>query len=218
MLKKLHTKLKRRIKKDKLFWARPFFPLLLFSLVLSCYALENSQNDLAEHVVRLHILANSNEENDQALKLAVRDAVLEEAALWLGETANREEAEALIQSHEQELYTVAAAVIEDWGYDYPVTIALEETWFPTKSYEGFSLPAGNYMALRVLIGEAQGENWWCVVFPPLCLESSGDSSESFSQAGLSEDSLKLIAEDSTTSYSFAFQSLELWEELKHALQ
>ena len=125
-----------------------------------------TQNDLAEKVVRLHVLANSDSEEDQALKLKVRDVVLERATAILEESPDRREAESRLRGELLELERIAAAEIVAEGYDYPVTVELENTEFPTKAYDGFTLPAGEYLALRVIIGEGKGRNWWCVVVPP----------------------------------------------------
>ena len=98
------------------------------------------------------------------------------------------------------------------GYHYPVKVCLEETWFPTRQYENVSLPAGNYQALRVLIGEGAGKNWWCVVFPSLCL--SAVTEESLQTAGLSHQEYALISEESQP-YTIRFKAVEWWEACKH---
>ena len=125
-----------------------------------------TQDQLAEKVVRLHILANSDTEEDQALKLQVRDVVLERATEILKQSADRQDAEARLRGQLLELERLAAEEIRAEGYDYPVTVELTDTAFPTREYDGFTLPAGTYLALRVVIGAGEGHNWWCVVFPP----------------------------------------------------
>jgi stage II sporulation protein R len=103
------------------------------------------------------------------------------------------------------------------GYDYPVRASLEETWFPTKEYGDFSLPAGRYQALRVVIGEGAGQNWWCVVFPPLCLGSVSESTRDIAlRAGMDEQQVALLTGESE-GYVVKFKALELWEQLKAAL-
>ena len=128
----------------------------------------NTQRDLADKVVRLHVLANSDTEEDQALKLLVRDAVLERATEILEQSADRAEAEIRLRESLPELEAIAEETVRANGYDYAVTAELEDTAFPTKEYDGFSLPAGEYLALRILIGEGAGQNWWCVLYPNLC--------------------------------------------------
>ena len=128
-----------------------------------------TQTELADKVVRLHVLANSDSEEDQALKLRVRDAVLARATEILEQSADRKEAEARLRGQLLELERIAAEEISAAGYDYSVTAQLADTAFPTKEYDGFTLPAGDYLALRIVIGKGEGQNWWCVLFPPLCL-------------------------------------------------
>ena len=172
-----------------------------------------TQNDLADKVVRLHVLANSDSEEDQALKLQVRDVVLERATAILEESADRREAESRLRGELLEFERIAAEEIAAQGYDYPVTVELENTEFPTKEYDGFTLPAGEYLALRVIIGEGQGQNWWCVVFPPLCTAASADVPASALAAGFSEEEVSLITEENQ-GYVLKFKAVEWWETLK----
>ena len=172
-----------------------------------------TQDELADKVVRLHVLANSDSEEDQALKLRVRDAVLEQATAILEQSADRREAESRLRGQLLELERIAAKEIAAEGYDYPVTVNLENTDFPTKEYDGFTLPAGEYLALRVIIGEGKGQNWWCVVFPPLCTAASADVPASALAAGFSEEEVRLITEESQ-GYVLKFKAVEWWETLK----
>ena len=173
----------------------------------------NTQDRLADKVVRLHVLANSDSEEDQALKLRVRDVVLERATAILEQSDDRREAESRLRGQLLELERIAAAEITAEGFDYPVTVELENTDFPTKEYDGFTLPAGEYLALRVIIGEGQGQNWWCVVFPPLCTAASADVPASALAAGFSEEEVRLITEENQ-GYALKFKALEWWETLK----
>ena len=172
-----------------------------------------TQQQLADKVVRLHVLANSDSEADQALKLRVRDAVLERTETLLEQSADRREAEGLLRGELLELERIAAEEIAAEGYHYPVTVELENTDFPTKEYDGFTLPAGEYLALRVIIGEGQGQNWWCVVFPPLCTAASADVPASALAAGFSEEEVNLITEENQ-GYVLKFKAVEWWETLK----
>jgi stage II sporulation protein R len=166
-----------------------------------------TQGALSEKVVRLHVLANSDAEEDQALKLEVRDAILSHAEPLLEDTADRNEAEAVLRGQLLELEETASEVIRSAGYSYPVTVELSKTDFPTREYHSFSLPAGEYLALRVLIGEAEGQNWWCVVFPPLCSAVAAD----FGDTCFSEKEIAFITED-TTEYQIKFKIIELLTE------
>lgn len=189
--------------------------LFAFSLtLLSGVWAAGSQSALAEDVVRLHVIAHSDRSEDQALKLQVRDAVLQTAASTLDGAESRAAAEELLARHIPALEAAGAKAVKTAGYDYPVTVTLTDHWFPTKEYTDFSLPAGTYRALRVVIGDGAGENWWCVVFPPLCLGSVTESVETTAaMAGLSEDKIRLIT--GAEGYVIRFKLLEWWQSLFH---
>ena len=192
--------------------------LVGLALFLASGALALQAGDqLSEKVVRLHVLANSDSEEDQALKLQVRDRVLERATELLEQSADRKEAEGLLRGHLLELEEIAAEEIHANGYDYAVDVRLEDTNFPTREYDGFTLPAGNYLALRVIIGEGAGQNWWCVVFPPLCTAASGGVSEAALAAGLTEEQVGLITEDSQ-GYILKSKVVEWWQQLRAAME
>ena len=190
--------------------------LALFVACLVCTALwaEATQVRLASQVIRLHVLANSDSEKDQALKLQVRDRILAETnSLLEGETDPQAAAQTL-NKHLEDLAQTAAQEIAAQGYAYQVEVRLEQTWFPTRQYQGISLPAGDYLALRVLIGAAEGHNWWCVVFPSLCLPAV--SERALEASTLTPGQISLLQEENT-SYVFRFKALELWQSFKHHL-
>jgi stage II sporulation protein R len=175
-----------------------------------------AQTQLAERVVRLHVLANSDGEEDQELKLLVRDRVLARATELLTQAGNRAEAESLLRRELPELEALAARELRANGCDYPVTAELTDTEFPTREYDGFTLPAGEYLALRVVIGEGAGRNWWCVVFPPLCTAASAEVPAAALAAGLTEDQVGLITEEDR-GYVLKFKTVEWWEQLRSQL-
>ncbi len=189
----------------------------LAALLLTGGMALQARDQLADKVVRLHVLANSDSEEDQALKLRVRDKVLERAEGLLARSADRAEAEALLRGDLLELERVAAEEIAAAGYDYPVRVELKETVFPTREYEGFTLPAGTYLALRVIIGEGGGQNWWCVVFPPLCTAAAADVPAAAMAGGLSEEEVSLITEEDR-GYVLKFKAVELWEALRERFE
>lgn len=197
-------------------WEAALF--LAFGLTLTAGVWSSaSASALAGQVLRLHVVANSDTQEDQVLKLQVRDAVLEQADLLLEDVTDRGEAEAVLSQQLQALAEAGAAVVAGAGYDYPVTVSLEDCWFPTKVYDGFSLPAGTYRALRIVIGEGGGQNWWCVVFPPLCLASvTEEVASTAAQAGLSEDQVSLIT-GRDGGYVLKFKLMEWWDSLIQAL-
>lgn len=185
---------------------------LFFTLVWGMFSLQEQQQ-LADKVVRLHVIANSDEEADQELKLKVRDQIIGRATEILEASADRNDAAQRLSAALPELRSAAAEEIAAQGYEYDVTASLEETEFPTKEYDGFTLPAGEYLALRVVIGEGQGHNWWCVVFPPLCTASTSDVAQTAMASGLSEEDVGLITE-ADSGYVLKFKSVELWQSLK----
>ena len=188
----------------------------LFCACLVCTALwaEAAQGRLAGQVIRLHVLANSDSQADQALKLHVRDQVLEETQRLLAPAQDAAEAADLLRANPDGLTQTAQAAVAAWGYGYPVSVRLEETWFPTRQYQGAALPAGDYLALRVLIGAAAGHNWWCVVFPSLCLPAVSETTQP--AAALTQENYALITEEDA-GYTFRFHLVEWWEGLKHWL-
>lgn len=175
-----------------------------------------AEGALADKVLRLHVVANSDSPEDQAVKLRVRDAVLARAEGLLAGVSDRAGAEAVLALHLEELAEAGQAVLVREGRTEGVTAALEDVWFPTRIYEeGFALPAGNYRALRVIIGAGQGRNWWCVVFPPLCLASVTE--EAAAAAGLTDGQIALIT-GRDGGYVLKFKVLEWWESLMHRLE
>ena len=183
---------------------------LIFVVVLLASSVDaiRTQEALSGKVVRLHVLANSDTEADQALKLEVRDAILSYAEPLLDRVSDQKEAEAVLRGQLLELEETAIEVIHSAGYSYPVTVELEKTDFPTREYPSFSLPAGEYLALRVLIGEAAGQNWWCVVFPPLCSAVAVDFPDTLENASFSEEEIAFITEEKI-EYQIKFKIVEL---------
>ena len=177
----------------------------------------NTQGELADRVVRLHVIANSDAEEDQALKLQVRDAVLARTEAILRASADREEAESWLAAALPELERLAEETVAASGFDYGVTAELAETSIPTKDYDGFSLPAGRYLALRLVIGQGTGQNWWCVVFPPLCTAAASEVPETALAAGLTEDQVSLMTGEDD-GYVLKFKVVEWWEELWQKLE
>ena len=162
---------------------------------------------LAEGILRLHVVAASDQEEEQALKLRVRDAVLDYLEPRLENAGDAAEAGARIRADLDGLQRAAEAAAE--GRSARVSLGKES--FPTRNYQGFRLPAGRYESLRVILGEGKGHNWWCVVFPPLCTDAlSGERVTSV----MSREDLALISEDGV---QFRFRLLELWGSLQAAL-
>ena len=188
--------------------------LLVILMALSFLPVHGEQ-EVYDTVVRLHVLANSDSEEDQALKLKVRDGVLEAAAPVLEGCTTQAEAIGALTAHLSDLEDAARAVIEAEGRSDAVTVLLGEEDYPTRTYESCAFPAGTYVSLRVCIGEAAGQNWWCCLFPPLCLSAATAKSENedaFMQVGLSKDQYGIITETGKTKYKVRFKILEVVEE------
>ena len=193
--------------------ARWEWALLIAILVSFAWGtwVDRTQQQLSDKVLRLHVLANSDSEADQALKLKVRDSVLETASAILADCPDRETAEQRLSAALPEIEDAARARIAAEGGEQTVTAELRPTVFPTREYKDFSLPAGEYLALRVVLGEGEGHNWWCVVFPPLCAETTSSLSQTAMAAGLTEEEVALITE--SDGYQLKFKAVELWEKL-----
>ena len=135
------------------------------------------QKGIAEKIIRFHVIANSDTKADQNLKLAVRDAVGIKMSGLLKDAADRSRSEAVIRKNMEDMKQTAEKVIAERGYDYDVDICLTDTDFPVKTYGAYTFPAGNYEALEIVIGAGKGHNWWCVLFPALCLPAAEDTPE-----------------------------------------
>lgn len=188
--------------------------LLAFGLTLTVGVWASaSEGALADQVLRLHVVANSDSEEDQTLKLLARDAVLELASQLLDGVSDRARAEEILSAHLNELAQAGAEALAAQGCTDQVTAEIADQWFPTREYATFSLPAGQYRALRITIGAGAGRNWWCVVFPPLCLGSVTEESVETAAGGvLSEDQVSLIT-GQDGGYVLKFRLIEWWQEL-----
>ena len=175
----------------------------------------HSEAAIYDNVLRLHVLANSDSSEDQALKLEVRDRILEETATLFKNCKSKDEAREAVESNLDKIREIAEQTVREAGYDYDVSVSLGEEEYPTKNYEECCFPAGEYLSLRVMIGEAEGENWWCVLFPPLCLDAAGESREVFAEVGLTDEQYSFITETDNPKYKVRFKLLEVIEGAMH---
>ena len=167
-------------------------------------------------VIRLHVLANSDTEEDQALKLKVRDGIIAEAGTLLEGCDGRDAALSVISNEEtlKKLEDAAGEIIAAEGYSYSVKVTLSEEEYPRRNYESLSFPAGTYTSLRVQIGEAEGQNWWCVLFPQLCLGAATvDNRDAFIEVGFTPEQYKIVTDTDEPEYEVRFKILEVIEEL-----
>ncbi len=190
-------------------WETALLISLYVAMLCGSYA-NREQRELSSKIIRLHVIANSDLAADQRLKLQVRDSVLEKAGPMLSTVSTAAEAKTLLEERLPELEETAAASVAAHGGNCTVRAVLDEETYPTRAYDTFSLPAGKYMSLRIVLGDGKGKNWWCVVYPALCL---GTASEEISEVtGLDEEDIGLITE-SGSGYVFKFKLLELWGRL-----
>ena len=192
--------------------------LLLYFLIYSISYANNSISDLSNSIFRLHVIANSDSQEDQDLKYKVRDNLISYMNNICKNASSKKEAIEISNNHINDFYNIAKETIEENGYNYDVKISIGNYSFPTKVYGDINLPAGYYDALKVDIGKAKGKNWWCVMFPSLCFVdvSNGvvpEESKEVLQSVLSEEDYNLISSDDP-EYKFKFKLVELFENTK----
>ena len=198
--------------------------IILFSIyVFICaFSYVNAVSaNISSSVFRLHVIANSDSAEDQNLKYLVRDALIDYMNSVSKNSNSKDEAISIAYQHKSDFYKIAKKVINDNGYDYNVNISIGNFAFPTKNYGDISLPAGYYDALKVEIGNASGQNWWCVMFPPLCFVdiSTGivpeDSKETIKDS-LHTEEYNLINSAQTADVKFKFKLVEFFQNIKLA--
>ena len=185
-------------------WELALLLALCVTLLAGLWA-DRTERHLADQMVRLHVVANSDSPEDQAEKLRLRDRVLAVLAPLLADCADREEAVNIILSHQNQLEALG-----------DVSVRVSSEYFPTRQYDTFSLPAGEYTALRLTIGDGAGQNWWCVVFPPLCTEALAEEDSADAFLSLDGESADLIA-GQDREYDLRFRIVEWWGMLKERL-
>lgn len=174
----------------------------------------HGEEEIYNSVVRFHVLANSDTEEDQALKLKVRDEVLLLTAPVLKDCSSREDAQKVLSELIPQIKSCAEQVVSAEGYSYSVDVRIDEEYYPTKEYESCSFPEGKYTSLRIIIGKGEGQNWWCCLFPPLCLSSAtsqAENEDAFISVGLTGDQYKVITQTDTPKYKVRFKILEVFQ-------
>ncbi len=186
---------------------------LAFSILMSLAFFDASCADIRTRVLRLHILANSDNEYDQQIKLAVRDRLLSECGSLFAETKSIDGAIAEAKANLPTLQAVAEEALADAGCDYKVTVEVAPSDFTTRDYGEVTLPAGKYQAVRVLIGNAEGKNWWCVCFPNMCIPAASQTDEIGS--ALTDGETKIVTKSG--DYEIRFKVVEWYEKIKSKL-
>ncbi len=183
-----------------------FVCLFLFEAL----SFQSGCGEIRENVIRMHVVANSDSEADQRLKLIVRDEILREGEALLQNTQEKEEALAALSENLSRFERTAKETLRENGCFLPVSVSLETAYFPTKEYETVTLPAGTYDALRVVIGAGEGKNFWCVLFPSLCLGASFDERDFFCRIG--ENGAKIVS--GAQEYAIEWKVLEIIEKIR----
>lgn len=188
-------------------WETSLLLALCISLAVGTWA-EAKQAEISSSLIRLHVIAVSDDEEEQAIKLRVRDEVLACISPELEKAQDISDAEVIVRANLGKIQRAAESAAEG----RKVRVSLSEEYYPTRDYESFSLPAGKYTSLRVILGEGKGHNWWCVVFPPLCI-SAAEREEALD--AMSDDDRAILTE--ADGYVVKFRMLELWGELAEKL-
>lgn len=203
-----------------------FLKKLMLAAVIGLFAciavsaLSREQNDISKSVIRLHVIANSDSKEDQQLKLNVRDAILKDANDIFENINTKNDASIKVKENINKINTLAKKEIKNQGFDYNVVCSLEKTYFPTRQYENFTLPAGEYDALKVVIGKGEGKNWWCVMFPPLCTNGiENKEAIAYFEKNLSKEEFMLITSSSQNkNIEYKFKIIELFEDFKNKVK
>ena len=172
----------------------------------------HGEEKIYDSVIRLHVLANSDSDEDQALKLKVRDTVAALTEELNCNAADIDTAEQILRENLDLIRDRAQKTLSDLGCEYPVSVELGRENYPRKSYDSICFPAGEYRSLRVLMGEAEGQNWWCVLFPQLCLGTATkkQAEDAFISVGFTPDQYKIITETDEPRYKLRFKLLEVF--------
>lgn len=191
---------------------------IVFSVIFLCSVILVSavtpaitmSESISTKVFRLHILANSDSESDQALKMKVKDKVISFSSDLYDGCKNVQDAIKVSQDNVSNFKQTAQKVIAFYGYDYDAKVYVTKDYFPTRKYDNFTLPAGEYDCLKIIIGEGKGHNWWCVIFPEVCVSAYSEKGDKF-DSYLTEEERKMIE---SKGYAVRFKAVEIYEKIK----
>lgn len=204
------------------FFLKLLFIFLLIIIFIFISAKSYSQNmfkNISNNFLRLHVVANSDSTEDQILKYKIRDAVIDYMKPYFSNINTKNDALNVLNSQKNNINNLAIKIATENGYNYPVNVSIGNFYFPTKEYSEIILPEGYYDALKIELGDAKGQNWWCVMFPSLCIIDSNnlsfsEGSEQLLQENLSEEELSIISNTNTTQdIKIKFKLIELFENL-----
>ena len=201
------------------------FILIGFAFSSSWTSVSASQESISNKIIRFHVIANSDTDTDQAVKLKVRDGILSHLSLKLKDSKSVEESKTILKNNDAVVLNIAKQIIKENGYSYKVISDLSRENFPVKSYGPITLPQGNYQAYRIIIGSGKGHNWWCVMFPPLCFVDITKSQVAINKTQadmkkvLTNDEYSLVdntipsTEKEKDNYVIKFKVVELFDEI-----
>lgn len=184
-----------------------FTSLVLVFAALCCFIPTRADMQIYSGVVRLHVLANSDSEKDQRIKLLVRDAVLSDIESITSGASSAEEASAKIADNVGNIRELVRATLSSLGEDVPAAVTLSEEYYPERSYGDVSFPSGKYTSLKIMLGEASGQNWWCVLYPAVCT-SGAKASSVLLQSGFSTEQINILTDEERPVYKIKFKLLE----------
>lgn len=186
---------------------------IVTAVIFSICSFAKTSEEIRSDVLRLHVIANSDSSVDQNLKLRLRDYILEEGEDIFDGSVNVENAVKKIEPKLAELENSAETFVKNAGFDYDVKITLSNEYFTTRTYESVTLPAGKYLALRVVIGSGEGHNWWCVMFPPMCVPVADKKDEI--ENVFTDKEIKLV--ESKPKYEPRFKVVEIYEQIRETI-
>lgn len=188
------------------------FTCLLLIVCAACSFLPiNGETEIYDNTVRLHIIANSDDEEDQNIKLAVRDAVLSKMDEIIKNAENAGEASRLLSENVEVIRSYVEDTLENMNSKTDVTVLICNEYYPTREYEDFRLPAGTYTSLQIRLGNAEGHNWWCVLYPGVCT-SAASVKDSLMKTGFTSDEIRILTDGESPKYKLKFKILEFFEE------
>lgn len=190
------------------------FTAFILSFIITQTFFTAECEEIPKNILRFHILANSDSEEDQALKIKVRDHILEKADDMFKNADNKTEAVHITKTNLKKIIGDAQQYVYSMGYDYKVSGEIvQDMYFDTRQYDNFTLPAGRYDAFRIIIGEGEGHNWWCVMFPPMCFSMAEDNSD-LAQV-LTEEQMNIA--ENQIGYEYKFKIVEIYNKLREKL-
>ncbi len=193
-----------------LFWGLAILILFVISPIAGAENLYGS-------VIRIHVIADSDSPQDQEQKLLVRDRIVEYAKEHFSKVENVDQAKKEIEKNQKEICQVAKSALQEVGCQDEVEVSLTREYYPTREYQSLFLPSGSYLSLQVKIGSASGRNWWCVLFPPMCLDSAVGKEDALLDVGMNKENVKTVTQNGT-SYKVRFKILEIWSSAREKIQ